>query len=104
MLALFSKKVVNAPSELDAPACESPDGRRSAAATLETYRKAHPLATVLQFDDVTAFAFSHDDQELLRPRLAPTLRFEILFLPDLARGWGAHVVASCWSRSFLAAA
>ncbi|CAI7878303.1 unnamed protein product [Closterium sp. NIES-54] len=71
MLAIFQKSIGEAPQELMAPKLNrsaSMSGRLDAKEILHGFKKAHPGAVLMQFDDQHAIAYTHDMQDFLMPR------------------------------------
>ncbi|CAI5946978.1 unnamed protein product [Closterium sp. NIES-64] len=71
MLAIFQKSIGEAPQELMAPKLNrsaSMSGRLDAKEILHGFKKAHPGAVLMQFDEQHAIAYTHDMQDFLMPR------------------------------------
>lgn len=69
MLALFNNSFAHGPAELVVPhAQDSRHWSGTGTEVLARFKAEHPLAITMQFDDISAMAFSHHGQGLVRPR------------------------------------
>jgi hypothetical protein len=67
MLAVFNPTVASPPEEIAVPEHQQ-SGQTDSAGTVNAYKKAHPSAITVEFGKRCAMAYSHDQEELLRPR------------------------------------
>lgn len=67
MLAVFHPTVASPPEEIAAPERDA-SGQTDSAGIVNSYKKAHATAITIEFGKRCAMAYSHDQQELLRPR------------------------------------
>ncbi|EFJ30832.1 hypothetical protein SELMODRAFT_227818 [Selaginella moellendorffii] len=68
MLGVFHKSVAAGPVELSAPGSVDDDRRKSGAQILQSFTSAIPQAASVQLDGLSAMAYSHEKQALLKPR------------------------------------
>lgn len=71
MLAVFQRSLAEAPQELVSPRITrslSISGRLDAPELLQSFKRAHPGAVLLQFDEQHAIAYTHDRQHHLAQR------------------------------------
>lgn len=67
MLAVFHPTVASPPEEIAPPEHEAA-GQTDTAGILKAYKKVHNNAITIEFGKRCAMGYSHDQQELLRPR------------------------------------
>lgn len=71
MLATFQRSMGEGPKELESPRIsrsQSISGRLDASELLQSFKRAHSGAVLLQFDEQHAIAYTHDRQRMLAPR------------------------------------
>ncbi|KAE8712446.1 hypothetical protein F3Y22_tig00110257pilonHSYRG00173 [Hibiscus syriacus] len=69
MLGVFSSTIVSPPDELVAAGCRTPSPKISADALVKRFLETNSSAVSVQIGDHVQFAYSHQNESALQPRL-----------------------------------